>query len=911
MIRENRMRFRERTRALGAGLATPAVRRRLGPYAPTATISLLVMLVGAGYLFFAGSGTTALLGVGPADASYTPLAYAKTLAGDFQIGFSPTSEASTTTGLSWLILLVPFQIAADLLSWPPMLLVKLTGLLLLFGAAIGVFTLARITSGKKWLALVAIAPLVLEPRFVYAAMGGTEHALLAAAISWFLVFRARKQELRASVAAAVAVGIWPLGALLFAAYTLEVIGKITLNQSVAETDSPISAEQLRIFRKRMIAPATVFVAVGAITFFVDGGFLPSTFALNSQPFEVFPGSAFFQIVTTHLTSYSAFETPLFFAAVAIALAGVAAIWHRVGAASLLLPVAGIAYLYMLAGWQELDSPAYSDWNLVALVWPIIAIPLGIGMAHLLVVAVASNGGRRIAEQVGEPIARILPGIGASVLILAISSGWPTAWHELPAEYHRGMVATQKLMIEPARWLNNNSSPDDVVLAVQGAAIRSELNGRSVYDLNGGGSPRVFRRPVDFKTLNEFDVDWVVLWDDGAARSVPELNFQAGFEGISGNEFPLDQIAVWRTVFNLRDVDPDRYQLPRLERLTLEDSLDIGDPIEELSKAYSGSDDRFVYEWTSSYGEGERLTESYSLQPVGGFDRFKMSATPNTPVVLAARYDRTRTGLVTLWVDGVFLGTVQLTATDIPDPIAIMPIPAAYVRGEEIEIEVGYTAATRNELAILHYWALQGDDSLVGRGPDVTILEPSARPVLSDSFSDPDNLEAGLHFPDSAKVASNWRVDGGEWRIHNGQMRQTADLDSDAKLMIKAPGTLEISAEVTWSDGPVGLVFDYIDQQNWSMYHFFPDIQGFHEMRFGVLQNGIYSPVASAPVRLRGSGETMKIEVRINSDGSVSGFLDGEPAGILPSDAERPGPGQVGIMSRSPGNAIDNFMAFGK
>ncbi|MCH8230567.1 MAG: hypothetical protein IIA53_09590 [Chloroflexi bacterium] len=876
--------------------------------APFVVIALLVALAGSGYLFFSGPKATTLLGIGPSDSSYTALAYARSLVEDQHIGFSPISNSSTTNGPSWTVLLSLLHPIAGMFSISSMLLVKIAGLVLLFFAAAAVFNIAKITSKTNWLALVAITPLVLEPRFVYAVVGGTEHALLAAAIAWLIVFRLRRQERRTSIAAAVAVGIWPIGALVFVCYTIDVIRRIRWSAPTTDPDSRVSHRQLRLLRTRIVPPAIVFIVVGAITSFADGGLLPSTFALQAHPFDFTDWSNMWTIITEYLSAYSAFDTPLFIASIAIILIGNAAIWRRTGAVSAILLPTCLAYLYFLSGWREMNSPAFFQWNLVALIWPLIAIPLGVGMTQVLTLAITSNAGRNVADQLGEPMARILPAVGVVLLLLGISSGWPTGWRELPPAYHEASLATRTLMIEPAEWLNENGSPGDVVIAVQANAIRNTLNHGSVYDLTGGGSPDIIRRPVNFATLKEFDADWIIIWDDDAARAVPELDFEQGFSQISGPEYPLDHIAVWRAILDLTDVPPDVFQSVRLEGLQLLGSFDIGDPQSEIETGYTGGEGRFVYEWASSYGRGARLTESYSLQPVGGFDRFTLPASPNTPAVLAIRYDRTRIGALSISANGVDLGVVQLGPSSSPDAIVTVSVPASLVTANVIEFEVGYETASAGELAILRYWSFAADESSVGRGPLVRVPTSAEQLVLSDSFTDLDNIETGLHFPDSARVATSWRVDGGNWRIVQGQVQESLGLNQDARLVIEAPGAREISFDVVWRNSPVGLIFGYVDPQNWSMYYFFPDVQGFHDMRFGVMNNGIFTVTGAASVTNREQGDTLTIGIRINEDGTVSGFLDGSPAAVMPQGGVNIDATLIGMMSRGTGNTFDNFVA---
>ena len=614
------------------------------------------------------------------------------------------------------------------------------------------------------------------------------------------------------------------------------------------------------------------------------------------------------IITEYLSAYSAFDTPLFVVAIAIILVGNAAIWRHAGAVSAVLLPTCLVYLVLLSGWREMNSPAFFQWNLVALIWPLLAIPLGIGMTQLLTVGIASNAGRNVARQLGEPMARVLPAAGVVLLLSAIFSGWPTGWREMPAVYHEAALATRTLLVEPAEWLNLNGTPGDIVLSVQAGAIRNTLNHGAVYDLTGGGSPTIIRRPVDLATLEEFDIDWVVIWDDGASRSVPELDFRQGFSGVPGAEYPLDKIAVWRTDLDLIDVPPDVYQSARLDGLSLLGSFDVGDPQSEIETNYAGGKGRFVYEWSSAYGRGSRLTDSYSLQPVGGFDRFTLPASPGTPAILAIRYDRTRTGALSIRANGVDLGDVQLGPNDNPDAIVTVSVPASLVISNAIEFEVGYESAQTGQLAILRYWSFAADESSVGRGPLVAAPASAEQLVLSDSFTDLDLIEAGLHFPDAARLVTSWRVDGGTWNIVQGRMQESSGLNQDARLVIEAPGAREISLDIVWQNGPVGLIFGYADSRNWSMYYFFPDIRGFQEMRFGVMDDGIFSVRGSTLTPNRVAGDTLTLGIRINEQGSVTGFLDGRPATEMPRGAVNTDATSFGVMSHGPGNAFDNFVA---
>lgn len=871
-------------------------------------IALLVIISSSSYLFFSGTNESSLTTIGPSDSSYTALAYARSLVDDQHIGFSPISDGSTTTGMSWVLMLTPVQLIAEVLSIPSMLLAKVLGMALLFTAGSAVFVIARITSRTRWLALVAVAPLLLEPRFVYAAVAGTEHALLAAVLSWLLLFRIRRQERRAAFTAAVAVGIWPIGGIVFIAYAVDVLLRIRWVTRSDETGTLISPLQLALLRTRILPATVVLVLVAATTFFSDGGFLPSTFALQSHPFKFDDWSNLWTIITEYMSEYSAFDTPLFIASIAIILIGNTAIWRRANAASLVLLPTALIYLSLLAGWRDMNSPAFFQWNLIALIWPMIAIPLGVGMTHVLVVGISSNAGRSVAKQLGEPISRIAPGAGVVILLIGISSGWPTEWRELPPTYHQGALATQELMIEPAEWLNANGTSDDVVIAVQASAVRNTLNHGGVLDLTGGGSPHITRRQMNKTTLEQFDASWIVMWDDAAARSVPVLNFTEGFTEISGPEYPLDRIAVWRAETNLIEVEPDEIRLAHLEDLPLLSSFDIGDPESEFSAGYSGGADRAIYESTSSYGSGFQLTESYSSQPAGGFDRFILPATPDSPMVLAIRYDPTRTGVVSVRANGVDLGTVILSESNDIDSIVLIPIPANISLSDQLAIEVNYDVAYSGRLTLLRYWAFTADETLVGRGPSVAIPDSASTLVVSDSFTDPDSLESGLHFPDSARIVSSWQTDGGKWGIVRGKLQEFFGSNLDARLVIEAPDAREISTDINWHEGAVGVVFGYTDPQNWLMYFFFPDVLGIHEVRFGVMKDGIFTPAASGIVPTATPGDDINIHIRINSDATVTGFFNGNDTATLLLEDDYVDTGFIGVMSHGSGNLFDNFVA---
>jgi hypothetical protein len=475
-------------------------------------------------------------------------------------------------------------------------------------------------------------------------------------------------------------------------------------------------------------------------------------------------------------------------------------------------------------------------------------------------------------------------------------------------YQQGAQATHALMIEPAEWLNENGADDDVVIAVQGNAIRATLDHGSVYDLTGGGSPSITRRPVNSVTLTEFAADWIVLWDDNAARTIPELEFYQGFTELSGSEYPLDNIAVWRSNLELIDAPPDEVTHISLDGLTSLGSFDIGDPELEFNASYVGGDDRFIYEWTSSYGRGKRLTESYSLQPTGGFDTFTIPSAADTPMLLVIRYDSTRVGELSIRINGIDLGTVRLVENSEVDSLAIVPVPASVSTSDQMEVEVGYESARTGELAILRYWSFVANDSLVGRGPAVVIAPDSDPVLISDSFTDLDFTQSGLHFPDTAKSVSSWKTDVGDWKIAGGRMRESLGLDRDSRLIIEAPNAREISTDIHWQDDSVGIIIGYENPQNWAMYYFFPDIQGFQEVRFGVMDDGIFTPTTSALISNRQPGSDIELSVQIASDRTVTGLLDGNPVLTAQLADEEANGDFIGLMSRGSGNTFDNFEA---
>jgi len=864
-------------------------------------------MTGAGYLLFSAKGTSSLISTAPADSGYTALAYARSIVDDLHLGFSDVSGTSTTSGISWVLVLVPVQLVADFMSIPSMLLAKFVGLIFLATAGFAVLGIVKITSGTRWIAFAAVAPLLLEPRFVFASISGTEHAMFAATVAWLILFRMRKQERRTIALATVAVGFWPIGSLIFIGYAMDVVARIRWSATTAENSTTISLPQLALLRRRLIPPSAAFITIGAITFFSDNGFLPSTFSLQSHAFQWGDWSNIWKTIE-HLTVYSAFDTPFFIFSLALIFVGSAAIWNRIKILSVILLPAGLVYLYLVSGWRDMSPRSFDEWSLITLIWPLVAIPLGAGMAHLLAVSFELNAGKTVAEQVGEPVARIAPSIVAVLLLLGVSSAWPSDWRMLPSEYHQGAQATHSLLIEPAQWLNENGSPDDVVIAVKAGAIRSALDQGHVYDLTGGGTQGIIGRPINSATLNEFTANWIVTWNDSAARSIAELEFAEGFSEPGGVEYPFGEIAVWKTNHNLTNVPPDEIQLAIYENLPVLGSFDIGDPQSELAANYIGDADRFVYEWESAYGVGSRLTESYSLQPEGGFDRFTLPSKPNEPALLVIRFDRTRTGKLAIKVNGVDLGIVDLLETEQVDSIATVPIPAAISDSDQFQIEVGYEVADSSQLAILHYWTFAASPQLVGRGPDVILPSESDTVVISDSFTDLNLIGSGLHFPDIARNPTSWRTDRGIWAINHGQMHELLGLPQDTRLLIEAADVREISTDVIWQNGPVGIVYGFADPANWMLYYFFPDDRGFQEVRFGVMVDGVYSRTEVWPIDNQAAGESFNLGIIINDDLSVTGLLDGVFTISTQLTKELNGAELVGLMSHGEGNAFDNFEA---
>ncbi|MCI0439191.1 MAG: hypothetical protein L0177_08690 [Chloroflexi bacterium] len=130
-------------------------------------------------------------------------------------------------------------------------------------------------------------------------------------------------------------------------------------------------------------------------------------------------------------------------------------------------------------------------------------------------------------------------------------------------------------------------------------------------------------------------------------------------------------------------------------------------------------------------------------------------------------------------------------------------------------------------------------------------------LIMDGFIDAKGTRLSIHAPQFAPDGSFWQEVSGVWVIDRNRARENTGTVEDARAVIDAGESDVIArANVAWSEGFVGLVARYADEDNWLMAWF----DGVEDIVLGKNVAGEFSELGRAPIDWGRPGRSRKVEL---------------------------------------------------
>ncbi len=667
------------------------------PYVSFASVTLLTSLV---FLFVRLPGSPSGWNLVPADATWSLLVYARNFIESQTFSYAlPVAEAGMTSPL-WVLLIWalhwPFaQLGVELPG-----LAQLMGIVLGFGLSALVFMIVRHVTDNKLLAVMAGLLVALDPTLSYAQVAGSESllfAFLALGVAW--AYMGNRMTM-AGILMGLAVVARP-EAFLLVLIVLLIAFAIRLwdgDQNDFVTWDDFQNNFL------LVAPA-LFAAVawGAYNWSVTGLVLPNSFYVKVQEFTLFDGGNLLAIwkgylgQTSYLDGYQAIVT--------FSLILVGAYYGRKlrGPRTLILIIVPVALVYAFSVLVPLPD---EDWSYSfrryldpILPFVVVLVAIGVAAAWQWSTAFAISQKRLDAEsrkQVRFTVASIVVALAVVPL-----SGLPFKWLQHLPEYSISVRNIAEVSIPIATWIDENL-PTDAIVGVFNPGALGYFSDRPLVDLSGVSYHQAIGMSP-FEAASRLRVDYTVAFDNVYVRSWPNGKELASIETESNAILESPRLVVYEN--DWAPVSEPRHQVRNrsLDRLRLIDSLDVGDPSDEIDHDWEMNPLHRTVE--RKFRTNPTVTIEDDARVTSGSESFRINTLADRDLIIFKRYDSAIRGAVRVYVNDLQIGVWRFPPRRYFFGEDQFLIPGSFIQGDTVVLRFEHIPDPKGltSLNSFYYW----------------------------------------------------------------------------------------------------------------------------------------------------------------------------------------------------------------
>jgi len=667
------------------------------PYASFAFVTLLTSLA---FLFVRLPGSPSGWNLVPADATWTLLVYARNFIESQTFSYSlPVAESGMTSPL-WVLLIWalhwPFgQLGVELPG-----LTQLMGIVLGFGLSTLVYMIVRRVADNKLLAVAAGLLIAIDPTLSYAQVSGSEShlfAFLALGAAWAYI---NDRTTIAGILMGFGVLARPEAFLLVPIVLLIALARRLWEGEQHEfvTWEDVEANFL------LVAPALLAAAAwGAYNWSVTGLLLPNSYYVKAQEFSLFDFGNLLAIWKGYLgqTSYLGGYQPI--VTLSLILAGAYHGLKMRGPRTLILIIVPFGLVYVFSVLVPLPdeewSYAFRRYLDPILPFAVVLVAIGVGAVWKWSTAFVRSQ-KRLDAQSRRQVQFTMVSI-VVVLALVPLSGLPFKWLQQLPEYSVSVRNIAEVSIPIATWIDENV-PADANVGVFNPGALGYFADRPLVDLSGVNYHEVIGTSP-FEAASRLRVDYTVAFDNIYARSWPNGEERASIETENNAILESPRLVVYENEWAPVSEPAHQVRNISLDRLRLIDSLDVGDPSDEIDHDWEMNPlhptvrRRFRTNPTVTIDDDARVTS--------GSESFRINTLADRDLVIFKRYDSAIRGAVRVFVNDQQIGVWRFPPRRFFFGEDQFLIPGSFIQGDTVMLRFEHIPDPKGltSLNSFYYW----------------------------------------------------------------------------------------------------------------------------------------------------------------------------------------------------------------
>ncbi|MCH8064192.1 MAG: hypothetical protein IH861_17020, partial [Chloroflexi bacterium] len=667
------------------------------PYLSFGSVTLLTSLA---FLFVRLPGSPSGWNLVPADATWTLLVYARNFIESQTFSYAlPAAEAGMTSPL-WILLIWalhwPFaQLGVELPA-----LAQLMGIALGFGLSALVYRIVRLVTDNKLLAVAAGLLIAIDPTLSYAQVSGSESllfAFLALGVAWAYI---GDRMTLAGILMAFGVVARPEAILLVPIVLLIAFAR---RLWVGDQRDFVTWDDVQN-NFLLVAPA-LFAAIawGAYNWSVTGLALPNSYYVITQEFTLFDVGNLLAIwkgylgQTSYLGGYQAIVT------LSLILVGA---YHGLklrGPRTLILIMIPVALVYAFSVLVPLPDEkwSYSFRRYLDPILPFVVVLVAMGVAAAWQWSTAFVRSRERMDAESRRHVQFTMAFVVVALALVPLLGLPLKWLQQLPEYSISVRNIAEVSVPIATWIDENLPPDANVGVFSPGAL-GYFADRPLVDLTGvnyhetiGTSP--------FEAASRLQVDYTVAFDNVYVRSWPNGKELASIETESNAILESPRLVVYEN--DWAPVSEPRHQVRNisLDRLRLIDSLDVGDPSDEIDHDWEMNPLHRVVE--RKFRTSPTVTIEDDARVTSGSESFRINTLAGRDLIIFKRYDSVIRGAVRVYVNDRQIGVWRFPPRRYFFGEDQFLIPGSFIQGDTVVLRFEHIPDPRGltSLNSFYYW----------------------------------------------------------------------------------------------------------------------------------------------------------------------------------------------------------------
>ncbi len=668
-------------------------RKRLLAYSLFIALHIITGLL---FLLDTTSGTRAALDGVPLDDTWIHFVYAGNLAQQGGFYYNPGVPEAGATSPLWVILLaIPLKMLMPL-GVGPVVISKALAIAFAILASMLAYHLVQIYTESYLAGLLAGIIVALDPTFSFSKVSGMEATLFAGLMLLTILLFTWKRFLTAGIALGLTILARPEG------YILAGILAVALLLWFVMGEEREKARSLGGKMARLLIPVALIVLPVALFYFsVNGSPFPNTFHAKHRDLGFFNYDNLKRVWTGYLRGLAYFPHSALLTTLPLFLVGTVVSLKRKGRFALPLVIFPWALYYGLSVALPIGSGA---WNFAGRRYLDPAIPF---LVMIFVVALWKIW-RQTAEWLGNNVSRcrfnswfsylLATPMALLFLLLPIKEAL-SLWKVLPGEYSWNCRNVNDVNVVLGHWVNEHTPPGALIAVGDAGAIKY-FGRREILDLIGLNSHEVLgRNPFDL--VRERRADYIIAFPstttDGWPYAEPIYEISIDHNTILGGS----TMVVYETNWNPRIGKKESWYQMDTEGKELIDSLDVGDPADEVDHDYSITGEKPPFART--FKTTAEVTLLDDGRAYAGEESFTVASVPRRDLIVAKRYDAVIRGRVRVYVDGIFIGEWEFPERQFQFGEDLFVLPASFVTNEQTRISFEFVPGSSIDINSFYYW----------------------------------------------------------------------------------------------------------------------------------------------------------------------------------------------------------------